>query len=49
MNVFHDRRPDTYRYLADEDIYNAHGTENESRSLKTAPERKRPRRRGAGR
>ena len=49
MNVFHDRRPDTYHNLANEDIYTAYGTEQESRGRKTAPEAKRPRGRGAGR
>jgi hypothetical protein len=49
MNVFHDRRPDTYHNLASEEIYTTYGIQSDSRGRKTAPETKHPRRRGAGR
>ena len=49
MNVFHDRRPDTYRSLANEEIYDAYGVDTHRRSPKAVPETKRPRQRGSGR
>lgn len=50
MNVFHDRRPDTYHNLASEEIYNAYGPAQSSppAAPKGAASRS-PRRRGAGR